>query len=120
MIIRARIITLVLSCVIGLGVLCGCDVPAPKQHDHAMLRGYFGKSPKEIEKSFGKPKSISHADSALPPQNGTKQQREQFRESTERMRYTFHTPDGKLVFHFNLNDRVYRITYAGDEVSPEP
>jgi len=85
-----------------------------------MLREYFGQSPTQVEETFGKPKSISRTDSQLPPENATTEEREQFNQSTESMSYQYSTPDGDLVFHFNLNDKVHAITYAGRSVTPAP
>jgi hypothetical protein len=99
-------------------LLVGCGFRAPAQYDHAMLRGFFGKSPEEVEATFGKPSSIGHTDSALPPPGATKDQQEQFNRVTKSMQYGYATVDGDLVFHFNLNNRVSAITYRGVEVSP--
>lgn len=108
------------ACLVGLLVISGCNVPGPSQYDHAMLREYFGKSPKQVEETFGKPKSISYAESALPPEHATVEEREHFNQSTESMVYQYSTPDGDLVFRFNLNDKVHVITYASRNVSPTP
>ena len=111
---------LALACMIGLATIGGCDLPAPAQYDHAMLREYFGKSPKEVEENFGKPKPISRTDPQLPPENAMEDERKQFNTSTESMSYQYSTADGDLVFHFNLNDKVHAITYAGRSVTPAP
>lgn len=111
---------LALACIIALAATGACDVPAPAQYDHAMLRKYLDKPPKEVEEAFGKPKSIARADPQLPPKNATEEERKQFRESTESMSYRYSTPDGDLVFHFNLNDKVHAITYAGRSVKRTP
>ena len=111
---------LTLLCVIGFVGVAGCSVPGPAQYDDAMLREYFGKSPAQVEETFGKPKSVAHTDSQLPPENATPEDWEQFSQSTESMSYQYATPDGDLVFHFNLNDKVHAITYAGRKISPAP
>jgi len=104
--------------VTALLVVVGCDgLPAPAQYDHAMLREYFGQSRAEVEDSFGKPSSITHANSQLPPQNATAKEQEKFNQTTESTTYIYVTVDGELVFRFNLNDEVYAITYAGKTVS---
>lgn len=105
--------------VTALPMLVGCDgLPAPAQYDHAMLREYFGKPPAEVEDAFGKPSSIKKADSQSPPKSATVEEQEEFNRATERMTYVYSTVDGELVFHFNLNDEVHAITYAGKTVSP--
>ena len=83
-----------------------------------MLREYFGKSPKEVADSFGKPASVNQADSQSPPVDATKAEQEKFNQATESMTHTYSTPEGNLVFHFNLNDQVVAITYAGNTVVP--
>jgi len=105
-------------CVVAFTFIGGCDVPGPAQYDHAMLREYFGKSQKEVEATFGKPSSIAHADPQLPPENASEEERVQFNQSTESMRYLYSTVDGDLIFHFNLNGKVHAITYGGSNVSP--
>lgn len=97
--------------------LAGCDVPGPAQYDHAMLRAYFGKSPGQIEAAFGEPEVTACTDSQLPPQDATSEEKAMFNQHTRSMSYEYATPDGELVFHFNLNDEVYAITYAGQDVS---
>ena len=109
---------LTLLCVIGLTWVAGCSVPGPAQYDDAMLREYFGKSPAQVEEAFGKPQSVAYTDSQLPPANATPEERAQFNQSSESMSYQYATPDGDLVFHFNLNDKVHAITYSGRSVSP--
>ncbi len=80
-----------------LPILVGCGgLPAPAQYDHAMLREYFGKSPSQVEDAFGKPASVRRADS----------------------KSVYPTVDGDLVFHFNRDDKVDAIFYAGKTVSP--
>ena len=115
-VIMARFLALIflISCL----VLAGCDLPAPPQYDHAMLREFFGKSPKEVEDAFGKPSFVRHIDARLPPEDATKDEQEQFNRVTESMRYEYSTVDGDLVFHFTLNNSVHVITYGGDKVSP--
>ena len=103
--------------VTALPILVGCDgLPAPAQYDHAMLREYFGKSPAEVEGAFGEPSSVTEADSQLPPENATAEGQEKF--NHESVSHIYSTVDGDLVFHFNLDDEVYAITYAGKAVSP--
>ena len=109
---------LALACMAGLATILGCDLPAPAQYNHAMLREYFGKSPKKVEGTFGKRKSILRCGSQFPPENATTEERKQFNKNTESMDYRYSTPDGNLVFHFNLNGKVYAITYAGRDVKP--
>lgn len=102
-----------------LPLVTGCDAfPAPAQYDHAMLREYFGKSPREVSDTFGKPSSVRQADSQSPPKNATAEEQEKFKQDTEGMTYVYSTPDGNLLFQFNLNDEVIAITYAGEIVSP--
>ena len=114
-----RLLTVFLT---ALPVLFGCGgLPAPAQYDHAMLRAYFGKSPAEVAGTFGKPSSITQADSQSPPENLTAEEQEKFNQATESMSYVYSTADGELVFHFNRNDEAYAITYAGKAVSlPDP
>ncbi len=109
---------LAVACLTSLAFLLGCDIPAPAQYDHAMLREYFGKSPKEIEDAFGQPSSVAHADSQVAPPEATKEERERFNQTTEGMRYLYSTVDGDLVFHFSLANMVHAITYRGSKVSP--
>ena len=110
---------LVMACLTSCIFFLGCDVPAPAQYDHAMLRKFFGKSPKEVKDTFGEPSAIELADpSCLAPPEATKEEREQFNQITEEMQYVYSTVDGDLVFHFNLNNSVYAITYRGSKVSP--
>jgi hypothetical protein len=105
--------------VMALPMLVGCDgLPAPAQYDDAMLREYFEKSPAEVEGAFGKPSSVTQADSQLPPENATAEEQEKFNQANESMSYVYSTSDGKLVFHFNRNNEVFAITYAGRTVSP--
>lgn len=100
-------------------LLAGCgELPAPAQYDHSMLREYFGKSPKEVEETFGKPTSVEEADSQSPPENATPEEREKFNQTTGKTIHTYPTPDGDLVFFFNLNDQVFKLTYSGRPVSP--
>ena len=108
--------------VTALPMLVSCDgLPAPAQYDHAMLREYFGKSPAEVADAFGKPFSIKQADSQSPPEDATAEEQEEFNQATESVTYVYSTTDGDLVFHFNLNDEVCEITYAGKAVSrPDP
>jgi len=115
----SRILTVFVT---ALPMLVGCDgLPAPAQYDHAMLREYFGKSPAEVEDAFGKPSSIVQADSQSLPQNATAEESEKFKQAAESSTHIYSTMDGDLVFHFNLNDEVYEITYAGKAVSrPDP
>jgi hypothetical protein len=82
-----------------------------------MLRAYFGKSPAEVAGTFGKPSSITQADSQSPPENLTAEEQEKFNQATESMSYVYSTADDELVFHFNRNDEAYAITYAGKAVS---
>jgi hypothetical protein len=66
-----------------------------------MLREYFGKSPAEVEDTFGRPRTATQDD--------------------ESVTYFYSTVDGELVFSFKLNEDnedVYAITYAGETVSP--
>lgn len=111
---------LVLACMVSLAVIGGCDIPSPLYCDHAMLRECFGNSPKQVEERFGKPEFIARTDSQLLPENATGEERKLFNAETGRMRYQYSTVDGDLGFHFNLNDKVYAITYAGCRVSPAP
>jgi hypothetical protein len=70
----------------ALPILVGCgSLPAPAQYDHAMLRGYFGNSPAEVEETFGSPSSITQADSPSPPGNATAEEREKFHQATKSM-----------------------------------
>ena len=102
-----------------LPLVTGCDAfPAPAQYDHAMLREYFSESPNQIADTFGKPSSVRQADSQSPPKNATAKEQEKFKQDTEGMTYVYSTPDGNLLFQFNLNDQVIAITYAGETVSP--
>ena len=39
-------------------------------------------------------------------------------QATESGTYVYSTVDGELVFHFNLNEQVHAITYAGKTVAP--
>ena len=104
--------------VMALPIVVGCGFPAPAQYDHAMLREYFGKSPAEVAATFGKPASITQADSQSPPENLTAEEQEKFNQATESMTHIYSTVDGELVFHFNMNEEVYAITYAAKTVSP--
>lgn len=105
--------------VTALPLLVGCDgLPAPAQYDHAMLREYFGKSPAELENAFGKPSSVTEADLQSPPEDATAEEQGKFNQATVRMPHTYSTVDGELVFHFNLNEKVFAITYVGKTVSP--
>jgi len=107
-----------LACLASLILLCGCDIPAPDQYDHAMLRECFGKSSKEVEATLGRPSAVAYADAQLPPVGATRHEIAQFNQTTEAMRYTYSTPDGDLVLQFNLQGEVYAITYGGTRVSP--
>ena len=72
--------------VTALLVVVGCDgVSAPAQYDHAMLRNYFGQSRAEVKDTFGKPSSITHANSQLPLENPTAKEQEKFSRATASM-----------------------------------
>lgn len=109
---------LAIACLTLCTFFLGCDIPAPAQYDHAILRDFFGKSPKDVKATFGKPSSIGHTDSCLPPRKATREEQKRFHQTTESMQYVYSTVDGNLVFHFNLNNSVYAITYRGNKVSP--
>jgi hypothetical protein len=110
-----RILTVLIA---ALPIVADCgQLPAPAQYDHAMLREFFGKSPVEVEVSFGTPSSTTQTDPASPPQNATPEEQENFKKTTEKMTDTYSTKDGDLIFHFNLLEHVYAITYAGRSVS---
>ncbi len=111
---------LALACMIALAAIGGCDLPAPAQYDDAMLREHFGKSSEEVEEAFGEPKSVSIADYQIPPEITTEEERKQFYKSTEGASYQYSTPDGDLVFHFNLNFKVHGIIYSGRNITPAP
>ncbi|NLF31315.1 MAG: hypothetical protein GX591_10565 [Planctomycetes bacterium] len=106
----------VLGATLAVLVLTGCTAPGPAQWDDAQLREFFGKSPGEVVDTFGQPASVGHAASTLPPPGASEDERRDFNETTESMSYRYWTPDGDLVFHFNLNKRVYAITYRGQAV----
>jgi len=104
--------------VMALPMRVSCDgLPAPPQYDRAMLREYFGRSPAEVEDTFGKPSSVTRAGSQSPPENATAEEQMKFTQATESVIYVYSTVDGDLVFHFSLNDDVYAITDAGKTVS---
>ncbi|MEX0655783.1 MAG: hypothetical protein WD534_18145 [Phycisphaeraceae bacterium] len=101
---------LALLCLIVLVGVSGCDVPSPPQYDRAMLREYQGATTAEVKEAFGNPPQVT----AVTP--------EETQEDTPPvvMQWTYSTVDGDLVFHFNDDDGVQRITYLGTEISPSP
>ena len=71
-----------------------------------------------VAAAFGKPASVTRVEPKPTVPDGMEQERARFRQTTEAMRYGYATVDGPLVFHFNLENRVYAITYLGKPVSP--
>ena len=72
----------------------------------------------EITAFLGEPASIKEATGQSASENGTAEAEEKVKPVTERMSYIYSTPDGDLIFHFNLNNQVFAITDAGNTVSP--
>ncbi|MEM7478171.1 MAG: hypothetical protein AAF483_24555 [Planctomycetota bacterium] len=95
----------------------GCEVPAPAQYDHSMLRDFFGSTPEQIVDQFGLPDQKTGNVAAVESDQGAEDSDGSGDGAS--MSFEYDTVDGPLIFEFDTSQQVSQIDYLGNSVSPK-